>query len=66
MVTRETCTLLSNTIEKRRKALDVLLEHDRADIRNAARTLIEKARTWEEEQRQRERAEDERRGQRFE
>ena len=57
---------LSNTIEKRRKALEVLLEHDRADIRNAARTLIEKTRTWEEEQRQRERAEDERRGQRFE
>ena len=57
---------LSNTIEKRRKALEVLLEYDRADICNAARTLIERTRTWEEEQRQRERAEDERRGQRFE
>ena len=57
---------LSNTIEKRRKALEALLEHDRADICNAARTLIENTRTWEEEERQRERAEDERRGQRFE
>ena len=56
----------SDSLEKRRKALKVLLQHDRADIRDTASVLIERMRKWEEEQRQRERAEDEWRGQRFE
>ena len=57
---------LSITINKRRKALETFLLHDRDDIRSATKTVIERIRTWEEELRQQERAEDEQQGQSFE
>lgn len=57
---------LSMTIEKRRKALEILLEHDRVDIRRAVRTVTEELRRYEVELRRRERDRDEQRGQQFE
>ena len=57
---------LANIIAKRGQAFRTLLEHDRSDIRDAAATRIAQIDKWVDEERRRERAEDERREQRFE
>ena len=57
---------LANIIAKRGQAFKTLLKHDRSDIRDAAEAAIAQINQWEEQERHRERAEDERREQRFE
>ena len=57
---------LANVIAKRGQAFKALLEHSRSDIRKAAEVAIAKINQWEERERHREQAEDERREQRFE
>ena len=57
---------LANIIAKRGEAFETLLKHKRADIRKAAEAAIAKINQWEERERHRERADDERREQRFE
>ena len=57
---------LSEAFKSQRKALRVLLEHDRADIRGAAKALVERIRHEERKRRQWERDEDQRRRRRFE
>lgn len=57
---------LANVITKRGQAFRTLLEHDRSDIRDAAEAAIAQISKWEKQERHRERAEYERREQRFE
>ena len=57
---------LSESFKRKRKALEVLLEHESADIRYAAESLIERILQEEDERRERERDEDRWRRQRFE
>ena len=57
---------LANIIAKQGQAFRALLEHDRSDIRDAAEAVIAQISQWEERERHLERAEDERREQRFE
>ena len=57
---------LANVIAKRGQAFRTLLEHDRSDIRDAAEAVIAQISKWEKQERHRERAEYERREQRFE
>ncbi len=56
----------SASLQKKRKALSVLLENENADIRRAAEELIERIRQVEDRERDRERDEDRWRGQTFE
>ncbi len=57
---------LANIIAKRRQAFEMLLKHDRSDVRVAAAAQIAQIKEWEDEERCRERAYDERREQSFE
>ena len=57
---------LANIIAKRGQAFEMLLKHDRSDIRVAAAAQIAQIKEWEDEERRRERAYDERREQSFE
>ena len=57
---------LANIIAKRRQAFEMLLKHDRSDICVAAVAQIAQIKEWEDEERRRERAYDERREQSFE
>ena len=57
---------LANIITKRRQAFEMLLKHDRSDIRVAAVAQIAQINEWEDKERRRERAYDERREQSFE
>ena len=57
---------LAETIERRRQAFEILLEHDRPEVCTAADALITKIREWEGRERRQERAFDEEREQRFE
>ena len=56
----------ANIMAKRGQAFKPLLEHSRSDIRDAAEAAIVQISKWEKQERHRERAEDERREQRFE
>ena len=57
---------LANIIAGRRHPFELLLGHDRADVRSAAERLIRQIRVAEDRERERERAEDKERDQRFE
>ena len=51
----------ANIIANRRHAFETLLEHDRSDIRAAAKLQLDRIERWEEQERQREQAYDEQR-----
>ncbi len=57
---------LANIIAKQCQAFETLLNHDRSDISAAAEMQIYNIKKWEDRERQRERADDEQREQRFE
>ena len=57
---------LADIIARRRHPFELLLEHERADIRNAAERLIPQIKDAEDREREQERAEDQERDQRFE
>ena len=57
---------LANIIGGRRRPFELLLGHERVDVRSAAERLIPQIRDAEDRERERERAEDQERDQRFE
>ena len=57
---------LANIIARRRRPFEVLFGHEREDVRTSAAKLVPQIRDAEERERQRERAEDQERDQRFE
>ena len=57
---------LANTIARRRRPFELLLGHEREDVRTTAVELVTRIRDAEEREREHERAEDQERDQRFE
>lgn len=57
---------LANIIARRRRPFELLFGHEREDVRTSAAKLVPQIRDAEERERQRERAEDQERDQRFE